>query len=71
MRYSQSSCCDRNRRADISAKVHPPMKNTIINFGGSVLESSLVIEFPGGGGGGENFHCILSRKSVTLQVRIE
>lgn len=47
MKYSQSSCCDRKRRADISAKVHPPIKNTIINFGGSELESSLVIEFPG------------------------
>lgn len=46
LRYLQSSCCDKNRRADISAKVHPPMKNTRINFGGSELESSLVIEFP-------------------------
>jgi len=46
LRYLRSSSCDRNRRADISAKVHPPMKNTRINFGGSELESSLVIEFP-------------------------
>lgn len=45
--YSRSSCCDRNRRADISAKVQPPMKNTMINFDGSELESSLVMEFPG------------------------
>lgn len=62
--YSQSSCCDRNRRADISAKVHPPMKNTIISFGGSELESSLVIEFPG-----INFHYI-SERNIFLQMRI-
>lgn len=44
--YLQSSCWDRNLSAEISANVHPPIKKTITNFGGSELKSSLVIEFP-------------------------
>lgn len=39
-----SSCCDRNRNAEISAKVQPPRKNTIITLGESDWEISLLNE---------------------------
>lgn len=39
-----SSCCERNRSAEISAKVHPPTKNTRMTLGMSDCEISLVRE---------------------------
>lgn len=40
-KYLQSSCCDKNLKADISAKVQPPKKKTSIVLVESLWEETL------------------------------